>query len=82
MNILLNALANWKTSILGVLMVIIGIIQASKAPSIQAAFTDPQIQIALLAGVVGFLAKDSNKTGTVSNPRADIAGGPTPEPKV
>lgn len=66
--LLVNSFNSWKTTILGVLMVIIGIIQAAKAPSIQAAFTDPQIQIALLAGVVAFLAKDSDKTGATTPP--------------
>ena len=63
MNVLSNALRNWKTTVLGVLMILIGIIQASKAASFQAAFSDPQIQIAMVAGVVAFLAKDSDKTG-------------------
>ena len=73
-----NMAKNWKTSILGLLMAIFGVVQASHAASFGAAFTDPSVQIAMVGAALGFMAKDNDVTGTAANPRAVNQGDPTP----
>lgn len=65
MNTVLNAVQSWKTTLIGLLLVIVGVVQAANEPSLSAAFKDPKIQIPLLAAIAAFLAKDSDKTGVI-----------------
>lgn len=58
---------NWKTSLLGLLMAIFGVIQASKSPSFGDAFKNPTVQIAMVGAALGFVAKDGYKTGTAAD---------------
>lgn len=74
-----NSLKNWKTTAVGLLSGILGIIQAAHAPSIAAAFKDPTVQISIAGAALGFLAKDNDVTGTAANPRATNQGDPTPQ---
>lgn len=77
----MNSLDNWKTTLIGLLIAIIGVVQAAHAASIQAALQDPKVQIDILAAVGLVLAKDASKTGTSENPRATNQGDPTPQAK-
>ena len=78
MNQLANSLKSWKTTVVGLGLVLFGVIQAAKSPSIGAAFTDPTVQIAMAGAVLGFLAKDNDVTGTAANPRSQVQGQPDP----
>ena len=76
-----NILASWRTSLLGLLMAVFGVIQISKAPSFKDAFTNPTVQIAMVGAALGFLAKDNSVTGTAANPRAQVQGETDPPAK-
>lgn len=74
-----NMLKSWKTSALGLLMAVFGVVQASHAKSFGDAFTNPTVQIAMVGAALGFMAKDNDVTGTAANPRAVNQGDPTPQ---
>lgn len=74
-----NSLKNWKTSALGIVMAVFGVVQASHAKSFPDAFKDPTVQIAMAGAALGFLAKDNDMTGTAANPRAVNQGDPVPQ---
>lgn len=56
-------LISWKSTLIGIASVVLMVITASKDPSLQAMIVDPQVQIALVVGLLGFVTKDSNVTG-------------------
>lgn len=60
-----NGLRNYKTTLLGVALAVIAVVQGSNKGSFQAALSDGPTQIALAAAVAAFLAKDADKVGTV-----------------
>jgi len=66
-----NIARNWKTTVLAVVLAIIGVVQASKVGFVQA-FTDPLTQVSLAAAVAAALAKDADQTGVA-------ASAPTPQ---
>lgn len=64
-----DALRNWKTTAVGLLLALFGVVQMTKAPSFKDALTNPTTQIALVGAALGFFAKDADKTGTTDKPR-------------
>lgn len=56
-------ITSWKSSLVGIAGVVLAVVSASQDPSIQAMAVDPKVQIALLIGLLGLVAKDSNVTG-------------------
>jgi len=56
-------MASWKTTISGLAAVALGVLQASKHTMLVAIINDPLVWFALVVGVLGFFAKDSNVTG-------------------
>lgn len=58
--------ANWKTTVLGLALALVGVVQASKKPTLTEAVKDPGVQVSLIAAVLGVLAKDADKTGAAT----------------
>jgi hypothetical protein len=58
-----GALTSWKSSFIGVAGVFLAALQAHNAPTWSAAFHDHGFQMAILIGILGWVAKDSNVTG-------------------
>jgi NAD/NADP transhydrogenase alpha subunit len=54
---------NWKTSVAGVVALLLSALQAAHEPSLTAAIHDPVLQMSIVMGVLGLLAKDFNVTG-------------------
>lgn len=52
-------LKNWKTSLLGILSLAVAAIAASQDSSMLAALKDFRVQLTILTGAIGLLAKDS-----------------------
>lgn len=71
-----NALRNWKTTGLGIVLAIIGVVKAAKTPTFIGAFSDQAVQVDLVTAVALVLAKDGDKVGTVPGTKgaADGAG--------
>ncbi len=67
--------ANWKTTVLGLALALVGVVQASKKPTLTDAVKDPGVQVSLIAAVLGVLAKDADKTG------ASTPEPPKPKPE-
>jgi len=67
---------NWKTTLAGIIGATVTIIISylNGEMDLQA------FAIAFVMAVLGFFAKDGDKTGTVQNPRSVKAGGITPPP--
>lgn len=73
-NIPVPSIKNWKTTLFGLLALVVGVIQTSHAPSIGAALMDPKVQMSILVALVGFFAKDHNVTGgTTGQPSTPTA---------
>lgn len=81
---------SWKTSLVGIGIAVIGVLQSFRHTSVKEALLDPQVQIAVAGAVLGFLAKDAgvnsrnefqdqNKTGPV-RPAYGSPGLPAPSP--
>lgn len=77
-----NLLKNWPTTLVGLLSAVFAVIQGARQPTIQAAFTDPVTQMAIIAAVLGFLSKYQGTTGTAANPRAEYQSDPVPKSEV
>lgn len=81
---------SWKTTLLGLGSLFLAAVQTYNAPSLQSAFHNPQVQIAMLAGALGLLAKDHDATGgtlTVDVPQSadvpktvSVSTGPPEDP--
>lgn len=61
-NLNLNTIKSWKTTLIGIASLILGIIQTYNEGWAMA-IHDPKVQMAVLVGVLGMLAKDGNITG-------------------
>jgi hypothetical protein len=57
---------SWKTSLLGILSLFVSAWQGFHDPTMLAAIQDPKVQMAVLVGVIGLVAKDGNVTGGTS----------------
>lgn len=69
-----NILTSWKSSLVGLAGVILTVVTASQDSTFGAMIEDPKVQIALLIGILGFVAKDGNVTGgTVGQPSTRTA---------
>lgn len=67
-------LASWKSSLIGLASVVLAVVSASQDATIGAMINDPKVQIALLVGILGLVAKDGNVTGgTVGQPSTPTA---------
>ena len=73
-NIPTPKITSWKTTISGIASMALGVLQGTKHTTLAQAFQDPLVQFALLVGLLGIFAKDSNVTGgtkgTPSTPEA------------
>lgn len=69
-----NALRNWKTTLLGIVLAIIGVVKASKSQTFVGAFTDQQVQVDLVTAVALVLAKDGDKAGTAPGTKGATDG--------
>lgn len=54
---------NWKTTLTGVAGFFIAAMQTYNAPTFSAAAHDPRVQMAVIVGILGLIAKDHNVTG-------------------
>ncbi len=67
-------LKSWKTTLLGVVSLFVAAMATYMDASLAEAVKDPRVQIAVLTGLMGLLAKDWNTTGgsvgQPSTPRA------------
>lgn len=63
MTIKLQLPASWKTSLGGILSLFVAAAQSYQDASPLAAAQDPRVQMAVLIGIIGFLAKDYNVAG-------------------
>ena len=63
MEIMKSFIASWKSTAAGIAAILIAVISASQDASLQAMALDPKVQIALVVGLLGLVAKDGNVTG-------------------
>ena len=54
---------SWKTTLIGLLLALLGVIQASKDSNIIEIIKDTKVQLALLGAALGFFAKDHDVHG-------------------
>jgi hypothetical protein len=55
---------NWKTNLVGIASVVVGVVQASAYKGdFAAAFKDKGVQMSIVVAVLGFVSKDWNTTG-------------------
>jgi len=73
---------SWKTSLIGLVSVVYGVLIMFNEPSIHAALHDQKLGYALLVALLGFVAKDSTAHGTPSNPLPNPAPPPPQHPPV
>jgi hypothetical protein len=76
--------ASWKTTLAGLISLFLGAMQAYSLHDWGAAIKDPRVQTAVLLGILGMLAKDSNVTGGTtgqpSTPKALADANQAPSP--
>ena len=63
-----NATRNWKTSILGGLLIALGMLQATEDPAKNPNATEQTVGL-IVAGIGLLAAKDGDKSGTITNPK-------------
>ena len=61
-NVNLNTIKSWKTTLIGVASLILGTVQTYNEGWAMA-IHDPKVQMAVVVAVLGFIAKDGDVTG-------------------
>jgi hypothetical protein len=59
----ISSFKSWKTTVVGLLSLTLGVVQASGDGSFAAAAHDFKVQIAFIGALIGFLSKDASVTG-------------------
>jgi hypothetical protein len=57
------AMNSWKSTLIGVVSAVIGVIQASSDHDWLVAIKDHNVQLMMVVAVLGFVSKDANVTG-------------------
>lgn len=73
-NIPVPSITSWKTTLGGLLSLFVGAMASYNDASFNAAIHDFRVQMAVVVGIIGLLAKDSNVTGGTkpSTPEAAV----------